>query len=704
MTAIYKRELKAYFHSMTGWLFLAANIFLSGLYFFALNLRFGYSSMANTVYNILFLLLITIPLLTMRMMSEERRQKTDQLILTSPVSVGKVVWGKYLAAATIFTMSTLVIAVYPLILSRFGTVSMGESYTAVLAYYLYGLSGIAIGLFLSSVTESQVIAAVLSFGALFLGYMMSSITGLISSAGNLFTRILSVYDMTSRLEDMMQGSLALQSVLYFLTFILVFLFLTVQSVQKRRYQVSVKSLQMGAYSTGMIAVVLVAAVFLNLAAGELPSRYTTFDVTSQKLYSLTETSEELARNLTEDVTIYILQSEESQDTTLKQTLDRYMDLSGHIHVEYKDPVVYPNFYKDYTDGNIGMNSLIVVSDKRFKVINYNDIYETEMDYSTYSSNVTGYDGEGQITSALAYVTSDDMPVLYTLEGQDELSLSTAFQNGLAKQNAALQSINLLTQESVPEDAQGMLILASTSDISADDAEKLIAYLDKGGKILMTTSYMEDFAADMPNLQKVLDYFGLSIEKGLVMEGDTSMYYQQPTYLLPEVAYDTLTNGVAGQKYIFMPYAQGIRTEEKEDVSVTSLLATSASSYAKTNMNQAQTYEKEDGDVQGPFDVGVHAEKTLEEGTAQLTLFASENLFTDSANTMVADANLTMFTNTVASMSDSEISVSVPVKSYESSIITVNDSTAFSLGSLFMLILPLGLLIAGIFVWMGRRKR
>lgn len=553
MTAIYKRELKAYFHSMTGWLFLAANIFLSGLYFFALNLRFGYSSMANTVYNILFLLLITIPLLTMRMMSEERRQKTDQLILTSPVTVGKVVWGKYLAAATIFTLSTLVIAVYPLILSRFGTVSMGESYTAVLAYYLYGLTCIAIGLFISSVTESQVIAAVLSFGALFLGYMMSSITGLISSAGNLLTRILNVYDMTSRLEDMMQGSFSLQSVLYFLTFILVFLFFTVQSVQKRRYQVSVKSLQMGAYSTGMIAVVVIAAVFLNLAAGELPSRYTTFDVTSQKLYSLTETSEELARNLTEDVTIYILQSEESQDTTLKQTLDRYTDLSGHIRVEYKDPVVNPNFYKDYTDGNIGMNSLIVVSDKRFKVINYNDIYETEVDYTTYSSNVTGYDGEGQITSALAYVTSDDMPVLYTLEGQDELTLSTTFQNGLAKQNASLESINLLTQEGVPENAQGVLIMAPASDISADDAEKLIAYLDTGGKILMTTSYIENFTAAMPNLQKVLDYFGLSIEKGLIVEGDPSMYYQQPAYLLPDVAYDTLTNGVAKHTMFYSPF-------------------------------------------------------------------------------------------------------------------------------------------------------
>lgn len=470
--------------------------------------------------------------------------------------------GKYLAAATIFTISTLVIAVYPLILSRFGTVSFGESYTALLAYYLYGLSCIAIGLFISSVTESQVIAAVLSFGALFLGYMMNSITGLISSTGNLLTRILNIYDMTSRLENMMQGTLELKSVLYFITFTVVFLFLTVQSVQKRRYQVSVKSLQMGAYSTGMIAIVLVAAVFLNLAAGELPARFTSIDMTAEKLYSLTDTSEELARNLSEDVTIYILQSEEKQDTTLKQTLDRYTDLSGHIRVEYKDPVVNPNFYKDYTDGNISMNSLIVVSDKRFKVINYSDIYETQVDYTTYSSTVTGYDGEGQITSALAYVTSDDMPVLYTLEGQDELTLSTAFQNGLTKQNAALQSINLLTLESVPEDAQGVLIMAPVSDISSDDADKLIAYLDKGGKILMTTSYVDDFAASMPNLQKVLDYFGLSVVNGLVLEGDSSMCYQQPTYLLPEVAYDSLTNGVAGKKYIFMPYARALHRRRR----------------------------------------------------------------------------------------------------------------------------------------------
>ena len=144
-----------------------------------------------------------------------------------------------------------------------------------------------------------------------------------------------------------------------------------------------------------------------------------------------------------------------------------------------------------------MNSLIVVSDKRFKVINYSDIYETQVDYTTYSSTVTGYDGEGQITRPGLCDQRRHACAAIRWRGQDELTLSTAFQNGLTKQNAALQSINLLTLESVPEDAQECWIMAPVSDISSDDADKLIAYLDKGGKILMTTSHVDDFAASMP---------------------------------------------------------------------------------------------------------------------------------------------------------------------------------------------------------------
>ena len=245
MTAIYKRELKTFFTTVTGWLFIAAHICLAGLYFFAINLLSGYSNVGQSFSSILFLLLLSTPILSMRVLAEERKQKTDQLILTSPVSIGGIVAGKYLAMATVFTIPVAVMALFPLILSRYGTVSMGESYTVLLAYYLFGLTCLAIGLFISSITESQVIAAVLSFALLFVGYMMSSITGLISQTGNLLTKILNAYNFTDRLDAMVEGTLNLKSVLYFVTLIVVFLFLTVQSIQKRRYQVSVKTLQIG---------------------------------------------------------------------------------------------------------------------------------------------------------------------------------------------------------------------------------------------------------------------------------------------------------------------------------------------------------------------------------------------------------------------------------------------------------------------------
>ena len=161
----------------------------------------------------------------MRVLAEERKQKTDQLILTSPVSIGGIVAGKYLAMATVFTIPVAVMALFPLILSRYGTVSMGESYTVLLAYYLFGLTCLAIGLFISSITESQVIAAVLSFALLFVGYMMSSITGLISQTGNLLTKILNAYNFTDRLDAMVEGTLNLKSVLYFVTLIVVFFIL-----------------------------------------------------------------------------------------------------------------------------------------------------------------------------------------------------------------------------------------------------------------------------------------------------------------------------------------------------------------------------------------------------------------------------------------------------------------------------------------------
>ena len=161
MAAIYKKELRSYFTSMTGYICMAFMLVVIGIYYAVINLASGYPYFGYTLSCVIVLFLLMTPVLTMRILAEEKSRKTDQLLLTAPVSLWKIVVGKYLAMVTVFGLALLVTCFYPLILSRFGTVSLSMAYTAILGYFLYGAACIAIGLFISSVTESQVIAALL---------------------------------------------------------------------------------------------------------------------------------------------------------------------------------------------------------------------------------------------------------------------------------------------------------------------------------------------------------------------------------------------------------------------------------------------------------------------------------------------------------------------------------------------------------------
>ena len=703
MWAIYKRELKSYFRSFIGFLFIAATLFFVSLYFFVYNMLSGYPYISYAISSVTFLFMITVPILSMRILAEEKHSKTDQLILTAPVSVGGIVMGKFLALLTIFLIPTAVVCTYPLIMKGFGSVPMGESYLAVLAFFLYGMTSIAIGLLISSLTESQVIAAVVSFLVLFLGYMMSSICNLISSTGNLLTKILGCFDLATPFNEMLNGTLNLQSVIYYITLTALALFLAVQAIQKRRYSVSVQTLSFGAYSTGSIALAVAVVVVINIVLGEMPTSWTSLDVTSQKLYSLTDQTKEFVEGMKEDVTIYVIASESSQDETLRQTLQRYDELSDHINVEYVDPNVNPRFYMQYTD-SISMNSLIVVSDRRNKVIDYSSIYESSFDYSTYTSTTTGYDGEGQITSALDYVLSDSMPKVYMTEGHGEYTLSSSFTNAMKKENVDYETINLMDYDNIPEDAACLIINAAGSDFSADDKDKVIDYLDMGGNVVFVVGLTE---GDTPNLDAITDYMGLSIAEGLVVEQDKENYYRNPYYLLPTQSYSTYTSGLYNQYYIFAPYVQGIiiENEEAEGITYNTFLSTSDKAFSKVGEINVQNFDKEEGDIDGPFVVGVSAVRKLDDETsATLIVYGCDQLFTDEANSMVSGANQVLFTNTVSSFVDHEVSVSIPAKSYEISYLTVPQSKAVLVGLMTVIVVPVGCLTAGFVIWFRRRKR
>lgn len=181
MSSVYKKELKGYFDNMTGYVFIAVIILLSGIFVLANNVVKGSPYFEDTLQAMDFVLLIVVPLITMNSFSLERRNKTDQLLLTTPVKVTGIVAGKYLAMITVLAIPTIFIAIYPLILSAFGTMNLLTAYSTLLAVYLLGCALMSIGMFISSLTESGVISAVASLGVMLLLYLIEGIAGLLPS-------------------------------------------------------------------------------------------------------------------------------------------------------------------------------------------------------------------------------------------------------------------------------------------------------------------------------------------------------------------------------------------------------------------------------------------------------------------------------------------------------------------------------------------
>ena len=171
MTAIYKRELKSYFQSMTGYVLIAFLVIFTGIYFMAYNLNSGYPYFSYVLMNINYVLIIIIPMLTMRSFAEERKNKTDQLLLAAPVKLFDIVMGNYLAMLTVFAIPCLIFCIFPIIIKSFGTAYLKVDYLSILMFFLLGCVYLAIGMFLSSLTESQIIAAVTTFGVLLLIYL-----------------------------------------------------------------------------------------------------------------------------------------------------------------------------------------------------------------------------------------------------------------------------------------------------------------------------------------------------------------------------------------------------------------------------------------------------------------------------------------------------------------------------------------------------
>ena len=233
MNAVYKKELRAYFYSPIGYAFIGIFMLMLGVIFLVTNISGSSADYAAALSGASSFFGFLVPLLTMRSFAEERRTKTDQLLLTSPVRIVSLVLGKFFAAVTVLAITLLLSFIYPVILAILGSPSWGEIISAYVGFLLMGCASIAIGIMISAATQSQVVAAVVTFGVFFMLLMTSNVIKLISS--EFLRRTLTALSLFDRMRDFTSGVLGLSPVIYYFSICAVCIFVTVRIIEKRRW-------------------------------------------------------------------------------------------------------------------------------------------------------------------------------------------------------------------------------------------------------------------------------------------------------------------------------------------------------------------------------------------------------------------------------------------------------------------------------------
>ena len=463
----------------------------------------------------------------------------------------------------------------------------------------------------------------------------------------------------------------------------------------------------GVYAAALAAVVLVLVILVNLVVRAIPTRYTEFDLSESGLFTLSESSKTVAKNIDTDVTIYYLAETGDEDVLITKLLNNYAAQNAHIRWEGKDPALYPTFAAQYGAQNSANGSLILTCGEKNVVLDASDLY-TE-DYSNYylngSSSVT-FDGESKLTAALYRLTSGEERCAYYTTNHGEQALTDTLKAALENQNLAVSALDLLSGD-IPDDCDLLIINVPAQDLSSagallDEVSALRSYLEQGGKLLVTT----DSYNKTPNLDALLAEFGLSRTEGLVVEGDSSHVLNSypPYYLLPDyasAAESGILDGVDKNRKVLLQMAQGITLTETENVISEALLTTSDSAYSKAAGYEMTTLEKEDGDPDGPFTLAAYARR--EDTEAEVVWVNCGNMDNEGIY-QVVPGNVSFLQACAATLAGQENTALIESKALDAAPITVANSTSVGLGLVFVILLPAAVLaVGGVVVVLRRRK-
>lgn len=473
----------------------------------------------------------------------------------------------------------------------------------------------------------------------------------------------------------------------------------------------------GLFSAVAVVLVLIIAVGANAL---ITWKDFSIDVTSNQIYSLSDQTKSIVKALDQEVTFYVINSESDVNGAYKKIFNEYKKLSSNIKIEYRDPELYPNFTQDYVEDTekVSNDSVIVVCGDKNRYISSDDFITYSYD-SGYSYSASELQVEKLLTEAINYVISDETPVVYTLSGHSEQDLSSDVISSFEGDNYAVETLNLLSAGSVPEDCEILLINGAQTDITEDEKNQIKTYMDNGGKMYV---FLDASVEDLPQLYSLLEEYNIGVEPGVVVETDANMYTQYPIYLLPEIQDSDVTEAQYDSNiYILAPSAKGLtdlsaddaEEETSEDTSeetseetsedttytVTSLLTTSDGAYSKVDTNSS-TIEKEEGDIDGPFSIAM---AVSDDNGGRLIVTGCSNMLETSIDYAVGGANTDFVLNGVNYLSQQESKISIRAKdlSTDTAIVPAFSQKVTLVGCVF--VLPLLLLAAGIVMAVRRRR-
>lgn len=467
-----------------------------------------------------------------------------------------------------------------------------------------------------------------------------------------------------------------------------------------------KRVRYGAYSSVMTIAVIAIIVVLNLVISQFDFK---IDLTTEKMFSLSDQTKQIVSSLNKDVDIYTTYATGNENIQFVEMLDKYKGLSNKIKITNKDPNLNPTFMQKYMEDerSISAGSIIVESGNRFKVLSSYDLVDYQPNYQTYRNEVTGIALEQKVTSAIQYVTTDNLPIAYIIEGHNEFELDSTVQDSLANENYELKNLNILTQGSIPDDASLLIINSPARDYSQDEAKILIDYLNKGGKAIFILNFYND---EKPNYESVLASYGVKPQNLVVLEGNQSNCLpNNPLYLLPNIENHDITKPLVDNKLnIILPYTQAIENLQQKNANtkITPLLTTSNSAYAK--VNNESTIAKESGDIEGPFNLAVLIEDNWfndsESYQSKVIVISSPTLFDSGTNQISSGANLDFFMNTVNFLVDRQDSISIRSKSLATEYLQLDQTQALIIIAIALIIIPIIIFAIGIVIWLRRKNK